>query len=93
MTPEQIKILKYASKDKRWENEIFGKSYFKDLWKYFGGGLLNYGAEKYSIVTSLIDEGYCELSRCLVGPLGVDTGEFFLKLTPAGKKYLTSHTN
>jgi len=37
---------------------------------------------------SLIDRGYCKLSRALCGPLHTPTGETFIVLTEAGETCL-----
>jgi len=61
------------------------------LTKVSGGAMTTTPLQPH--IKTAVDAGYLETSAARCGPLGLYTGELFLKLTDAGREKLASEEN
>lgn len=89
LTNQELLLLKYASKDKKYFNlQITKTSTIGQLLDYHNGPLLKYEAEKTNSVQRLLQLDFCTLSKAFFGPLKIESGEKYLKITEKGIGYL-----
>ncbi len=90
LTNQELLLLKYASKDSKYANlQITKTSTIGQLLDYHNGPLLKYEAEKNSAIQRLLQLKFCILLKAFFGPLKIESGEKYLKITEEGKNYLS----
>lgn len=84
-----ILILKYASQDPKYANDklVSRNDNFGRMWEYNNGPLLVYDGHKTPAIRLLLGQKLCKLSQAKT-MFGMETGEYFLRITPEGEQEL-----